>query len=119
MHAKTKPLPTVTQMLIHQLPSEEMLFSPQRCLNQCLHSLHRTYGETLVGCGIGEFMRRINQKYKIDRNNKVKEQIKLTQGFARRLNWLAFQLHRAAVAVDDCAEEQLESVAESEQSVHY
>ena len=122
-HTESNPLPTISQMVFHHLMSTEFLFSPQRCLDRCLdrclHSLQRNYGETLVGSGIGEFVRRINQKHKINQTNQIKNQIKLTRGIANRLNWLAFQLHRAAVAVGDSAEEQLESVAESDQSVHY
>ena len=76
---------------------------------------HTRFGSTLLGTAIQNFVTHI-QEYEIRQIEIKKAQLELTRGFAKKLNWYAFRLHRLAVAIDNAAESKADEIAKRPQS---
>ena len=112
-----KLLSWATRWLVHEIAESQMLNSPDRWLNQRIDLLTKQYNHTLGGVVITEFINRVAQQQQ--RENLERTQIKIKRGLATHLSWLATQIDRVAIEIDETIDSKIETHAEREKSTNY
>ncbi len=106
-----------TRWLVHEIAESQMLNSPDRWLNQRIDLLTKHYNHTLGGVVITEFINRVAQQQQ--RENLERTQTKIKRGLATHLSWLATQIDRVAIEIDETIDSKIETHAERERSTNY
>lgn len=109
--------PMATRLVFHEVFESQLIYSPDRWLDNRIDDFNKRYAQTWVGSLVRELVRFVNEQHPIERNKQTQAEMKRV--FATRINWLSIQLNRVAHAIDDTVEEQLEMVGESDEPVRY
>ena len=109
--------PMVTRLVFHEVFESQLIYSPDRWLDNRIDDLKKRCDQTWVGSLVRELVRFVNEQHLIERNKQTQSEMKRV--FATRINWLSIQLNRVAHAIDDTVQEQLEMVGESDEPVRY